>query len=257
MSGANKNDQFSRTRLMWGDAAIERLRRCRVAVFGLGGVGGYAAEALARGGVGEMDLIDDDKICLTNLNRQIYALRSTIGQYKVDAAAARIRDICPETKVNARRMFFLPENAAEFDFNLYDYIVDAVDTVSAKLALAEAADKAGTPIISCMGAGNKTDPTALRVADIYETRICPLARIMRRELKKRGIKALKVVYSEEEPRRPVSDAFAPCLEKCGCPPDTAMGRAARRAIPGSNSFVPPAAGLIMAGEVLKYLMEES
>ena len=232
-------DQFSRTRMLLGDRAMERLRRARVAVFGLGGVGGYAAEALARSGVGALELIDDDRVCLTNLNRQIFATRSTLGQYKVDAARARLLDIAPDMTVDARRIFFGPDTAAQFDFSGYDYVVDAIDTVSGKLELVLRADAAGTPIISCMGAGNKLDPTALRVADIYETSVCPLARVMRRELKRRGIGHLKVVYSTESALTP-GRADEP--EQDG-----------RRQTPGSNAFVPPAAGLILAGEVVKDL----
>ena len=192
-------EQFSRTEQMLGAEAMARLRSSRVAVFGIGGVGGYAVETLARTGIGTLDLIDSDTVCASNLNRQIIALHSTLGQNKVDAAAARIRDICPETTVNRHCCFFLPETAEQFDFSQYDYVIDAIDTVKGKLEIILRAKAAGVPVISCMGAGNKLDPTALRVADIYKTKVCPLARVMRYELRKRGVDALKVVYSEEPP----------------------------------------------------------
>lgn len=234
-------DQFSRTRLLLGEEGIRCLAACRVAVFGIGGVGGYAVEALARSGIGALDLIDDDRICLTNLNRQLHATRSTVGRYKVDVAAERIRDINPDCTVTTYRTFFLPETQDQFDFTLYDYIVDAIDTVAGKLALAEKARAAGTPIICSMGAGNKLDASAFRVADIYQTSVCPLARVMRTECRKRGIDRLKVVYSTELPMKP-----AETLE------DPREG-SSRREIPGSVAFVPAAAGLIMAGEVVKDL----
>ena len=249
-------NQFSRTELLLGADAMEKLKRARVAVFGLGGVGGYAVEALARSGVGALDLVDDDRICITNLNRQILATRSTVGKYKVDAAEARVHDINPDCVVAAHRTFFMPENAAEFDFSAYDYVIDAIDTVTGKLALAVEADKAGVPIISCMGAGNKLDAAAFEVADIFATSVCPLARVMRRELKKRGIARLKVVYSKEEPLRPLSDLEVGCRTHCVCPPGTERKCTARRDIPGSVAFVPPVAGLIMAGEVIKDLISE-
>ena len=233
-------DQFARTRLLFGAEGMERLRRSRVAVFGLGGVGGYVVEALARSGIGALDLVDHDRISLTNLNRQLYATRKTIGEYKADTAAERVREINPDCRVNCRRTFFLPDTQGEFDFAQYDYVVDAIDTVTGKLALVQAAMAAGTPIISCMGTGNKTDPTAFRVADIHETSVCPLARIMRSECRKRGIDHLKVVYSTEPPVRP--------REK---PADGE--NAGRRDVPGSTPFVPPAAGLIIAGEVIREL----
>ena len=234
---------------------MERLAQCRVAVFGIGGVGGYAAEALARSGIGALELIDDDRVCLTNLNRQLFATRKTIGMYKVDAAEERIRDINPDCRVTTRKTFFLPETRDEFDFTQYDYIVDAIDTVAGKLALAEQAQEAGTPIISAMGAGNKTDPTAFRVADIYKTSVCPLARVMRSECRKRGIRRLKVVYSTEPPIRPLEDPSISCRSHCICPPGTRKCTV-RRDIPGSTSFVPPAAGLIIAGEVIKDLCRD-
>ena len=246
-------DQFSRTTLLFGEKKMERLRAARVAVFGIGGVGGYTVEALARSGVGTLDLIDDDKVCLTNLNRQILATRKTIGKYKVDVARERILDINPDAVVNCHRMFYLPETADTFDFSAYDYVVDAIDTVTGKLMLVMQAREAHTPVISCMGAGNKTDASAFRVADIYETRICPLARVMRRKKKKRGVEHLKVVYSEEPALQPREDTQTGCREDCVCPPGTTRKCTQRRAIPGSTAFVPAVAGLIMAGEVVRDL----
>ena len=233
---------FSRTRLLLGPEAMEYLARCRVAVFGIGGVGGYAVEALARSGIGALDLIDDDRVSLTNLNRQLHAMHSTMGQYKVDAAEQRILDINPDCRVTTFKTFFLPETEDQFDFTQYDYVVDAIDTVKGKLALVEKANAAGTPVICAMGAGNKLDPTAFRVADIYQTSVCPLARIMRTECRKRGIKKLKVVYSRELPVRPAGEI----------PADDRKG-SSRRDIPGSTAFVPAAAGMIIAGEVVKDL----
>ena len=243
------SDQFSRTRMLLGASGMERLRRARVAVFGLGGVGGYAVEALARSGVGTLDLIDDDRVCLSNLNRQILAAHSTLGQYKVDAAQRRVLDINPGAVVHTYKIFYGPDTADRFDFTQFDYVVDAIDTVTGKLALAEQAQRAGTPIISCMGAGNKLDPTAFEVTDISRTSVCPLARIMRKELRKRGITKLKVVYSREEAMTPVEkasddDTCAPGPDRKGTP---------RRQTPGSNAFVPAAAGLILAGEVIRDL----
>ena len=248
-------NQFSRTELLLGPAAMERLAKSRVAVFGVGGVGGYTVEALARSGIGALDLIDDDKVCLTNLNRQLHATRSTVGTYKVDAAEARIRDINPDCRVTTYKTFFLPETEDQFDFTQYDYVVDAIDTVKGKLALVEKANAAGTPIICAMGAGNKLDPTAFRVADIYQTSVCPLARVMRSECRKRGIRKLKVVYSKEQPVRPLEDPSISCRKHCICPPDTRKCTV-RRDIPGSTAFVPAAAGLIIAGEVVKDLCAE-
>ena len=245
-------NQFSRTELLLGPAAMERLAKSRVAVFGVGGVGGYTVEALARSGIGALNLIDDDKVCLTNLNRQLHATRSTVGKYKVEVAAERIRDINPDCRVTTYRTFFLPETQDQFDFTLYDYVVDAIDTVRGKLALVEKAHAAGTPIICAMGAGNKLDPTAFRVADIYQTSICPLARVMRSECRKRGIRHLKVVYSKETPVRPLEDPSISCRQHCICPPDI-REHTVRRDIPGSTAFVPAAAGLIIAGEVVKDL----
>ena len=246
-------NQFSRTELLLGKDAMERLAASRVAVFGIGGVGGYVCEALVRSGVGAIDLVDDDRVCLTNLNRQLIATRKTVGRLKTEVMQERISEINPNVKVQLHTCFFLPENAGSFSFADYDYVVDAVDTVSAKLALVEQCARTHTPIISCMGAGNKLDPTAFRVADIYETRVDPLARVMRRELKKRGIRKLKVVYSEEQPLRPIEDMAISCRAHCICPPGTKRHCTDRRDIPGSIAFVPSVAGLILAGEVVKDL----
>jgi len=230
---------------------MKKLELATVAVFGIGGVGGYTVEALVRSGVGNFVLVDDDKVCLTNLNRQIIATRKTIGQYKVDVMKERILDINPKANVTVHRCFFLPENSDQFDFASYSYIVDAIDTVTAKIELVMKAKEFGVPIISAMGAGNKIDPTQLKVADIYKTSVCPLARVMRYELRKRGIKNLKVVYSTEEPRKPVEDIAISCRTNCVCPPGTERKCTDRRNIPGSTSFVPSVAGLIIAGEVIK------
>ena len=246
-------NQFSRTQLLLGQEGMEKLYRARVAVFGIGGVGGYTVEALARSGVGTLDLIDDDKVCLTNLNRQIFATRKTVGQYKVDVAQQRILEINPKAVVHTYKTFYAPQTAEQFDFSQYDYVVDAIDTVTGKLELMEQAEKAGVPIISSMGAGNKMDPTAFEVADIYETSVCPLARVMRKELKKRGIEKLKVVYSKEPPMTPIDDMAISCRTNCICPPGTARKCTQRRQVPGSNAFVPPVVGLIIAGEVVKDL----
>ena len=246
-------NQFSRTQLLFGVQGMEKLRNSRVAVFGIGGVGGYAVEALARSGIGALDLIDDDRICLTNLNRQLHATRKTIGQYKVDAALERIRDINPECAVRVYKTFYMPDTQDQFDFSAYDYVVDAIDTVKGKLTLVEAARAAGKPIICSMGAGNKLDPTAFRVADIYETSVCPLARVMRTECRKRGIRRLKVVYSIERPTRPLEDPSISCRSHCVCPPGTRKCTV-RRDIPGSTAFVPSVVGLIIAAEVVKDLL---
>ena len=246
-------NQFSRTQLLVGREAMERLFAARVAVFGIGGVGGYTVEALARSGVGALDLIDDDKVCLTNLNRQIFATRKTVGKYKIDVARERILEINPDAVVNTYRTFYAPDTADQFDFTRYDYIVDAIDTVTGKLELIEQAHRCGTPIISSMGAGNKMEASAFEVADIYDTSICPLARVMRRELRKRGIPALKVVYSKEPAITPIEDMSISCRAHCICPPGTARKCTQRRQVPGSNAFVPAAAGLILAGEVVKDL----
>ena len=211
-------NQFSRTQLLLGKEAMEKLQRSRVAVFGIGGVGGYVCEALVRSGVGAFDLIDDDKVCLTNLNRQIIATRKTVGKYKADVMKERMQEINPDVEVNVHKCFFLPENAEDFPFEKYDYVVDAVDTVTAKLEIVMQAKKKQVPVIRCMGAGNKLDASAFRVADIYKTKMCPLAKVMRRELKKRGVKELKVVYSEEKPTRPLEDMSISCRSHCICPP---------------------------------------
>lgn len=248
-------NQFSRTELLLGKAAMEKLKNSRVAVFGIGGVGGYTVEALVRSGVGTLDLIDDDKVCLTNINRQIYATRKTIGKYKVDVAEERCKDINPDVVINTYKTFYMPETAEKFDFSLYDYVVDAIDTVTGKIELAVNAAKAEVPIICSMGAGNKLDPSSFEVADIYSTSVCPLARVMRYELKKRGIKKLKVVYSKEKPLTPIDDMAISCKKNCVCPPETARKCTARRQVPGSTAFVPSAAGLIIAGEVVKDLIK--
>lgn len=227
-------NEFSRTELLLGAEAMDKLKNSRVAVFGVGGVGGYVVEALARSGVGELDLIDNDTVSITNINRQIIALHSTIGRSKVDVAAERARDINPEIVVNRHECFFLPETADQFDFSGYDYVIDAIDTVSGKVEIILRCKEAGVPVISCMGAGNKLDPTRFRVADIYQTKVCPLARAMRGLLKKKGVENLKVVYSEEEAIQPAGG-----------------GR-----VPASVAFVPSVAGLILAGEVIKDLVKE-
>lgn len=234
------DEQFSRTALLLGEEAMERLRRARVAVFGIGGVGGHVVEALARSGVGALDLVDNDTVAPSNLNRQIIATMDTIGSYKVDAAAARVHSIHPDCVVTPHRCFYLPETADQFDFTRYDYVVDAIDTVAGKIALVMQARSAGVPIISSMGAGNKLDPTAFEVADIYKTSVCPLARVMRQQLKKRGVKHLKVVYSKELPLQPLYS-------------DTSEEKSPGRRAPGSTAFVPAVAGLIIAGEVIKDL----
>lgn len=241
-------DRFSRTQLVFGKEAMDRLKGSRVAVFGVGGVGGYTVEALARSGVGAIDIIDNDKVCLTNINRQIIATGKTVGKYKVDVAKERIEEINPDCKVTAFRTFYMPETADQFDFTEYDYVVDAIDTVTGKIALIENAKKAGTPIISSMGAGNKVDPTAFEVADIYKTSVCPLARVMRYELKRRGIKKLKVVYSKEKPISPIADEDPNGENGCLSMADKVAGK---RQVPGSTAFVPSVAGLIIAGEVIK------
>lgn len=226
----NTENRFSRTEALLGEEAMEKLKKARVAVFGIGGVGGHVVEALVRSGVGAVDIVDSDKVCLSNLNRQIIATESSIGKYKVDVMKERILDINPEAVVNVHKCFYLPETKDEFDFSQYSYVVDAVDTVTAKIQLVMEAAEAGVPIISSMGAGNKLDPTAFQVADIYKTSVCPLAKVMRRELKKRGIKKLKVVYSKEQP-------------------------VVKNAVPASVAFVPSVVGLIIAGEVIKDLVK--
>ncbi|MBQ9663624.1 MAG: tRNA threonylcarbamoyladenosine dehydratase [Oscillospiraceae bacterium] len=249
-------NEFSRTQLLLGPEAMEKLSQSRVAVFGIGGVGGYTVEALARSGVGALDLVDDDRVCLTNINRQILATRRTVGKYKVDVAEERVHEINPRCEVQTHKTFYLPETAEQFDFSQYDYVVDAIDTVSGKIQLVLAARAAGTPIISSMGAGNKLDATAFRVADITQTSVCPLARVMRRELKKRGVTHLKVVYSTEKPIRPLEDMSISCRTNCICPPGTKRHCTDRRDIPGSVAFVPSVVGLIIAGEVVKDLVKQ-
>lgn len=234
-------NQFSRTELLIGSENIEKLNNSRVAVFGIGGVGSFTAEALVRAGVGSIDLIDSDEVSVTNINRQIIALHSTVGKSKVDVARDRLLDINPNAVVVSHNMFFTDENAHELDFSNYDYVVDAIDTVTSKLLLVQQANESNTPIICSMGTGNKLDPTALEVADIYDTSVCPLARVMRTQLRKRGVKELKVVYSKEEPLKPADS-------------DEKMPQG-RRQTPGSVSFVPSVAGLIIAGEVIKDLIK--
>ena len=245
--------QFARTELLLGKEAMEKLKNSRVAVFGVGGVGGYVCEALVRSGVGAFDLIDDDKVCLTNLNRQIIATRKTVGRYKTEVMKERILEINPDADVRLHQCFFLPENSADFPFEEYDYVVDAVDTVTAKIELVMKCQEMKVPIISSMGAGNKLDAGKFQVADIYKTKVCPLAKVMRRELKKRGVKKLKVVYSEEQPTRPIEDMAISCRTNCICPPGAEHKCTERRDIPGSVAFVPSVAGLIIAGEVVKDL----
>jgi len=246
-------NEFSRTELLLGAEGMERLARSRVAVFGIGGVGTFAVEALARSGVGALDLIDDDKVCLTNINRQLIATRKTVGKKKVEVMRDRILEINPKAKVEIHEVFYGPDTADQFDLGQYDYIIDAIDTVTAKLVLIERAKAKNVPIISCMGAGNKLDPTKLEVADISKTSMCPLAKIMRKELRKRGITNLKVVYSKEPPITPFENEEISCKTQCICPPDTKRKCTIRRQVPGSVAFVPSVAGLIMAGEVIKDL----
>ena len=248
--------QFSRTELLLDKDSMEILKNARVAVFGIGGVGGYVCEALVRSGVYHFDLIDDDKVCLTNLNRQIIATRKTVGRYKAEVMRDRILEINPDADVQIHKCFFLPENEDEFPFESYDYIVDAVDTVTAKLALVMKAQALHIPIISSMGAGNKLDPTAFRVADIYDTKVCPLAKVMRIECRKRKVRRLKVVYSEEKPTRPIEDMSISCRTHCICPPGAQHKCTERRDIPGSTAFVPSVVGLIIAGEVIKDLCKQ-
>ena len=232
------HEQFSRSAMIVGEEALEKLAACRIALFGVGGVGGFALEALARCAVGEIDLIDNDTVNITNINRQIIALHTTVGKYKVDVAKERAMDINPDAKINVYKTFYLPENSAQFDFSKYDYVIDCVDTVTAKLEIVQNAKRAGVPVISCMGTGNKLDPTRFEVSDIYKTSVCPLSKVMRRELKKRNIDSLKVVYSKEEP---VNLAVPKNGEE--------------RIPPASVSFVPSVAGLIIAGEVIKDLID--
>jgi len=245
---------FSRTELLIGKEGLEKLKNSRVAVFGIGGVGTFVVEGLVRAGVGHFVLVDDDLICLTNLNRQIHATRKTIGKVKVEVMKERILDINPEAEVEAYRCFYLPGSSDELIRDDYDYIVDAVDTVTAKVDLAVQAKKRGIPIISSMGAGNKLDPTKFQVADIYETTVDPLAKVMRKELRQRGIESLKVVYSTEQPIKPIESEENSCSVNCICPAGTQRKCSVRKQVPGSISFVPSVAGLIIAGEVIKDLI---
>ena len=246
-------NQFSRTQLLLGAEAMEKLKGARVAVFGIGGVGGYVCEGLVRSGVGAFDLVDDDKVCLTNLNRQIIATRKTVGKYKVDVMRERMLEINPDCDVRVHKCFYLPETAAEFNFSDYDYVVDAVDTVTAKVTLVLEAQKAGVPIISCMGAGNKLDPSRFRVADIYKTQGCPLARVMRTALRKRGVKKLKVVYPTRSPPAPSRICPSAAAATASARPARSTRAPSGAISPGSTAFVPSVAGLIIAGEVVKDL----
>lgn len=250
----NKENWYSRTEILLGTEGINKLADATVAVFGIGGVGGHVAEALARSGIGNLELIDHDTVSLSNLNRQIVALHSTVGKYKVDVMRERILDINPDANVIGHKCFYLPETAGQFDFSKYDYVVDCIDTVTGKIQLIEAAKAAGVPVISSMGAGNKLDPTAFQVADISKTSVCPLAKVMRRELKKRNIKNVKVVYSQEEPvEAKKTESFVNEMERNG-KEENNVGR--RKSVPGSIAFVPSVAGLILAGEVIKDLTAE-
>ena len=246
-------DQFSRTQLLLGPEAMQTLSTSVVAVFGIGGVGSFAAEALARSGVGGIALFDDDIVCLTNINRQLIATLSTVGKPKVEVMRDRILDINASAKVEVNAVFYGADNADEYDLSRYSYIIDAIDTVSSKLILIERAKAANVPIISCMGAGNKLDPTTFEVSDIYKTSVCPLAKVMRRELRARGIESLKVVYSKEMPSPLLESEEISCRNNCICPPGSKRNCTVRRQVPGSISFVPSVAGLILAGEAIKDL----
>ncbi|MDR7855320.1 tRNA threonylcarbamoyladenosine dehydratase [Tissierella sp.] len=248
-------NEFSRTELLLGVEGVEKLKSSSVAVFGIGGVGSFTVEALVRSGVGNIAIIDDDKVCLTNINRQLIATRKTIGKHKVEVMRDRILEINPKVNVEIHQTFYTVDNADDFDLSKYTYVVDAIDTVSSKLILIEKSKACNTPIISCMGAGNKLDPTKFEVTDIFKTTICPLARTMRSELRKRGIDSLKVVYSKEPALKPIENEEDNCKNKCVCPPGTARNCTARRQIPGSVSFVPSVAGLIIAGEVIKDIIK--
>ncbi|PKM93874.1 MAG: tRNA cyclic N6-threonylcarbamoyladenosine(37) synthase TcdA [Firmicutes bacterium HGW-Firmicutes-1] len=243
--------EFSRTELLIGKQGIEKLKNAKVAIFGIGGVGTFVVEGLVRSGVGKFVLIDDDCICLTNINRQLHATRKTVGKPKVEAMKERILDINPKAEVETIQSFYMPDNADEMLQDDYDYIVDAIDTVTAKIDLILQANKRNIPIISCMGAGNKLDPTKFEVTDIYKTSVCPLAKVMRKELKRRGVKKLKVVYSKETPMKPLEEDDSSCSNNCICPSGTTRKCTVRRQIPGSISFVPSVAGLIISGEVIK------
>lgn len=248
-------NEFSRTELLFGKESMEKLKNSAVAVFGVGGVGSYSVEALARSGVGKIILFDDDKVCLTNINRQLIATRSSVGKQKVEVMRDRILDINPKCIVEIHETFYTIENADEFDYENWSYIIDAIDTVSSKLILIDKANEFNIPIISCMGAGNKLDPTQFEIADIYKTSVCPLAKVMRYELKRRGIKKLKVLYSKELTTKPIDNEENSCSNNCICPPNTIRKCTVRRQIPGSVSFVPPVAGLIIAGEVIKDIIK--
>lgn len=243
-------NQYSRTEFILGEDNVEKLKKARIAVFGIGGVGGNTVEALARCGVGTLDLIDDDKICLTNINRQILATRSTVGKPKVEVARDRIHDIDPRINVNIFQKFWLPSDEEEFDFSVYDYVVDAIDTVTGKIGIILGCQRCNTPVISVMGCGNRIDPTKITVSDLYQTSVDPLARVMRYELKKRGVKKLEVVWSTETPIRPI-DTDNSCMHHCICPPGTTRKCTERRDIPGSISFVPPVAGMVVASVIVK------
>ena len=247
-------NQFSRTELLVGKEALEKLNNSKVAVFGLGGVGSFVIEGLARAGVGNFILVDDDKICLTNINRQLLATRKTVGKFKVELAKERILDINPEAKVEIYQQFFMPDTEGIVDESV-SYIVDAIDTVTAKIELVMRAEKYHIPIISCMGTGNKLDPTKFEITDINKTSVCPLAKVMRKELRNRGIKKLKVLYSKEEPIKPDETLECSCKNGCICPPGTVRKCTARNQVPGSISFVPSVAGLIISGEVIKDIIE--
>ncbi len=247
MKALNMEEQYARTELLLGTQALEILKNSRVCVFGVGGVGGYVVEALARSGVGQLDIVDNDSVAPSNINRQIIALHSTVGRDKVEVFRERILDINPKAIVNIHKCFYLPETAGGFDFGSYDYVVDAVDTVTAKIDIILRCIESGTPVISSMGTGNKLDPARIKVTDIYKTKTDPLAKVMRRELKKRGVKKLKVVYSDEEPVTPDRDLLQKELSK---------ESSKRRSIPGSCAFVPPVAGLIIAGEIVKDLISK-
>jgi tRNA A37 threonylcarbamoyladenosine dehydratase len=251
---AGRLHAFSRTELLIGREALEKLGRSRVAVFGIGGVGTYAVEGLVRAGVGHFVLVDDDRICLTNLNRQLHATRKTIGRYKVDVMKERILEINPDAEVETYQVFYMPEAGESLVRSDYDYLVDAIDTVTAKIDLVVRAKALGIPVISSMGAGNKLDPTRFEVADIRATSVCPLARVMRRELKLRGVECLKVVYSKEMPIETVETDTSSCTTQCVCPPGTVRKCTAKHRVPGSISFVPSVVGLIIAGEVVKDLI---
>jgi tRNA A37 threonylcarbamoyladenosine dehydratase len=247
-------NQFSRTELLVGKDGVKKLENAKVAIFGIGGVGGYTVEALVRNGVGAIDIIDDDKVCITNLNRQLIATQKTIGKHKVDVMKERILEINPKAIVNTYQCFYLPENAHEFNFTQYDYIVDAIDTITAKIEIIMRAKEHGIPVISCMGAGNRLDASKVVITDIYKTQMDPLARVMRRELRKRQVKSLRVVTSTEAPTRPSEDMALSCRDNCICPSDVERKCVERRDIPGSTSYVPAVAGLLLASEVIRDLL---